>query len=100
MPAEFDSHFGTFFRAFMTQLMTIVPPDTNLPAAYDSGNDDQQAFVQNLALFFTGFLRVRLLYSPAGGVVAIVCVGCKGQRLDSVQAMPVVKHLETQVLRL
>lgn len=61
MPAEFDAHFGNFFRMFMAQLMTIVPPDTNLPAAYDSGSDDQQAFVQNLALFFTGFFRVRLL---------------------------------------
>jgi hypothetical protein len=25
---------------------------------YDKGTDDQQKFVQNLALFFTGFFRV------------------------------------------
>jgi hypothetical protein len=59
MPPEFNSHFSTFFRMFTEQLATILPPDTNLPAAYDAGNDDQQAFVQNLALFYTGFFRVR-----------------------------------------
>jgi exportin-1 len=61
MPPEFNSHFSTFFRMFTEQLATILPPETNLPAAYEAGNDDQQAFVQNLALFFTGFFRVRAL---------------------------------------
>lgn len=64
MPAEYDSNFSNFFRAFTQQLATILPPDTNLPAAYENGTDDQQAFVQNLALFFTGYFRVR------GAVVA------------------------------
>jgi exportin-1 len=58
MPPEFNVHFATFFRMFTQQLATILPPDTNLPAAYDAGTDDQQAFVQNLALFFTGYFRV------------------------------------------
>lgn len=59
MPPEFNTHFGQFFRLFTEQLATILPPDTNLPAAFDNGTDDQQAFVQNLALFYTGYFRVR-----------------------------------------
>jgi exportin-1 len=60
MPPEFNQHFGTFFRMFSQQLVTVLPPNTNLQQAYDSGTDEQQAFVQNLALFFTGFFKVRV----------------------------------------
>lgn len=60
MPPEFNGHFGQFFRAFTEQLSTILPPNTDLPAAYEAGTDDQQAFVQNLALFYTGYFRVSL----------------------------------------
>lgn len=37
------------------------------PQAYEQGSDDQQRFVQNLALFFTGFFRahMNLLETPA-----------------------------------
>ena len=31
----------------------------NIPEAYEKGTDDQQKFVQNLVLFFTGFFKVR-----------------------------------------
>jgi hypothetical protein len=58
MPPEFDAHFGTFYRMFSQQLVAILPPNTNLAAAYDAGTDEQQAFVQNLALFYTGFFKV------------------------------------------
>jgi exportin-1 len=58
MPPEFDSHFGTFYRMFSQQLVAILPPNTNLAAAYDAGTDEQQAFVQNLALVYTGFFKV------------------------------------------
>jgi hypothetical protein len=61
MPPEFNSHFSTFLRMFSQQLATIVPPTTDIAAAFESGTDDQQAFVQNLALFYTGFFRVRRL---------------------------------------
>lgn len=57
---EFNPQFETFYKIFMAQLQTILPPGTNISAAYDQGTDDQQAFVQNLALFFTGFLRVHI----------------------------------------
>lgn len=58
MPPEFNTHFSNFFRSFTQQLATIIPPNTDLSAAYENGTDDQQAFVQNLALFYTGFFRV------------------------------------------
>ena len=39
--------------------MAILPPGTDLPAAYASGSDEEQAFVQNLAMFLTSYFRVR-----------------------------------------
>ena len=54
----------------MQQLMTILPPDTNIPEAYEAGNDEQQAFVQNLALFFTGFFKVSQVVCKCGGCCA------------------------------
>ncbi len=38
----------------------VVPLSVNIPEAYEKGTDDQQKFVQNLALFFTNFLRGHL----------------------------------------
>ena len=58
MGPEFNSHFEGFFKVFMTQLQAVVPPSVNIPEAYEKGTDDQQKFVQNLVLFFTGFFKV------------------------------------------
>eukprot|EP00882_Tetradesmus_deserticola_P012268 GHRQ01013002.1.p1 GENE.GHRQ01013002.1~~GHRQ01013002.1.p1 ORF type:complete len:366 (+),score=178.31 GHRQ01013002.1:232-1329(+) len=66
MPSEFDAHFGTFYRMFSQQLVAILPPNTNLAAAYEAGTDEQQAFVQNLALFYTGFFKVTGVYGVHG----------------------------------
>ena len=38
--------------------MAILPPGTDLPAAYAGGSDEEQAFVQNLAMFLTSYFRV------------------------------------------
>jgi hypothetical protein len=73
MPPEFDAHFDTFFRMFSQQLVAILPPNTNLAAAYDAGTDEQQAFVQNLALFYTGFFKVCADSQLQGGVQLCVC---------------------------
>lgn len=37
----------------------VLPPGTDIPAAFAGGSDEEQAFVQNLALFLTSFFRVR-----------------------------------------
>lgn len=54
---EYNSHFQRLFTIFMTQLQGILPNDVNIAQAYDRGTDDEQAFIQNLALFFTAFFK-------------------------------------------
>ena len=56
---EHNANFGNLYTFFMTQLVAILPPGTDLPAAYAGGSDEEQAFVQNLAMFLTSFFRVR-----------------------------------------
>jgi exportin-1 len=57
---EADAPFVSLYGAFMTQLAQILPPGTDIASAYERGTDEQQAFVQNLALFLTAFLRAHL----------------------------------------
>ena len=66
-PTHTDPHTHTHTHTphrLQTKPKTIqtplcAPPGTNIEAAYSAGTDEQQAFVQNLALFYTSFLRVR-----------------------------------------
>jgi hypothetical protein len=44
----------------MMQLQAILPPGT-IPDAYANGSSEEQAFIQNLALFFTSFFKVGFL---------------------------------------
>lgn len=37
----------------------MLPLETNIREAYNSGNDAQQQFIQNLALFLCTFLKER-----------------------------------------
>jgi len=55
---EYNAPFVRLYKIFILQLREVVPPNTHLPAAYDAGGDEEQAFVQNLALFFPGFCGV------------------------------------------
>ncbi len=55
---EHNTHFEGLFKVWITQLSTILPPGTNIPAAYERGSDQDQDFVQNLAIFLTTFFRV------------------------------------------
>ncbi len=61
---EFNQQFSSLYIIFMQQLQTVVPPGTDVPSAYDQGSDEDQAFVQNLGLFFTTFLKVGPLAHP------------------------------------
>ena len=63
---EYNAHFVRMYKIFILQLREVVPPSTHLPTAYEAGGDDEQAFVQNLALFFTAFFRVRCLVEKTG----------------------------------
>ena len=56
---EYNPHFERLYQVVIQQLQLILPQSTNIPSAYEQGSDEEQAFVQNLALFFTAFFRVR-----------------------------------------
>ncbi|GAQ89407.1 exportin 1 [Klebsormidium nitens] len=53
----YNEHFVKLYTIFMAQLQGILPPGTDIPAAYAAGTDDEQAFIQNLALFLTGYFK-------------------------------------------
>lgn len=44
----------------MKQLVTFMPANVDIRAAYEAGTEEDQQFVQNLSLFLTSFLRQRL----------------------------------------
>lgn len=57
---EHDGKFVTMYSVFMRQLAFMLPEGTNIPQAHANGSDEDQAFVQNLALFFTSFFRAHM----------------------------------------
>ncbi|XP_061355285.1 protein EXPORTIN 1A isoform X3 [Gastrolobium bilobum] len=56
----YDAQYIKMYNIFMVQLQTILPPTTNIPEAYAHGSSEEQAFIQNLALFFTSFYKVHI----------------------------------------
>ncbi|KAK2371928.1 protein EXPORTIN 1A [Trifolium repens] len=56
----YDAQYVKMYNIFMVQLQTILPRTTNIPAAYAQGSSEEQAFIQNLALFFTLFYKVHI----------------------------------------
>lgn len=73
--AFYDAHFVRLYGALVgTLASTVLPRGANIPQAYANGSDDEQAFVANLALFFTGFLRahIGLLETSAEGQHALL----------------------------
>ena len=56
---DLNKHFEKLYLVFIQQLQVVLPPGTNIPVAYESGTEEEQNFVQNLALFLTAFFKVR-----------------------------------------
>ncbi|KAJ1390876.1 Importin-beta, N-terminal domain [Sesbania bispinosa] len=56
----YDAQYIKMYNIFMVQLQAILPPTTNIPEAYAHGSSEEQAFIQNLALFFTSFYKVHI----------------------------------------
>jgi exportin-1 len=54
---EHDAAFVSLLTTFMHSLAPLIPPGTDVAAAYAAGSDDDKEFVLNLALFLTTFLR-------------------------------------------
>ena len=72
---EYDAKFASMYSVFAGQLSALLPVGTNIPSAYAAGSDEDQAFVQNLALFFTAFFRAHLGVletNSAEGVAALL----------------------------
>ncbi|XP_057774096.1 protein EXPORTIN 1A-like [Salvia miltiorrhiza] len=61
----YNMQYVKLYTIFMVQLQAIVPSTTNFQEAYANGNSEEQAFIQNLALFFTSFFKchIRVLES-------------------------------------
>jgi exportin-1 len=71
----YDAQFVKLYTIFVSQLAQVLPRGTNIPAAYANGSDDEQRFVSNLALFFTGFFKAHiglLEASPEGQQALLV----------------------------
>jgi len=56
----FDAQFVQLYQYFFQQLRVVLPPGTAIPSAYENGSDDEQQFINNLALFLTGYLKVHI----------------------------------------
>jgi exportin-1 len=65
-----DAAFASLYGVFMSQLAPLLPPGTNIPQAYTAGSDEDQAFVQNLAMFFTSFFRAHISVLESAGMDA------------------------------
>ena len=54
---EHDPAFVSLLSVFMAALAPLIPPGTDVAAAYAAGSDEDKEFVLNLTLFLTTFLR-------------------------------------------
>ncbi|XP_040931122.1 protein EXPORTIN 1A isoform X2 [Gossypium hirsutum] len=70
----YNVQYVKMYNIFMVQLQTILPPTTNSPEAYAHGSSEEQAFIQNLALFFTSFYKfhIRVLESSQENISALL----------------------------
>lgn len=55
---SYDHIFIQLFVHTMEQFEQMIPQNTNMNQIYANGNDEEQCFVQNLAMFLCTFLRV------------------------------------------
>ncbi|XP_068667938.1 protein EXPORTIN 1A-like [Aristolochia californica] len=70
----YDLQFVKMYSIFIVQLQGILPPGTNIPDAYANSTSEEQAFIQNLALFFTSFFKnhIRVLEAVAENRAALL----------------------------
>jgi exportin-1 len=70
----YNVQYVKMYNIFMGQLQAILPPVTNIPEAYAQGTSEEQAFIQNLALFFTSFFKfhIRVLETSQENVAALL----------------------------
>lgn len=56
-PVRYVDRFKLMYVSFVKVLVGVLPPDTDIASAYETADDETQAFVMDLALFFTGVFR-------------------------------------------
>jgi exportin-1 len=54
---NYDDMFTVMFTNTMAQLEQMLPLNTNIPEAYACGQDQEQNFIQNLAMFLCTYLK-------------------------------------------
>jgi len=54
---QYNQHFCTLFQMAIAKLEQMMPPTMNLREAYQNGKDDEQNFIQNLALFLVTIMK-------------------------------------------
>ncbi|THD21640.1 Exportin-1 [Fasciola hepatica] len=54
---EYNSQLLELFVSVTQRLTEMLPLDTKLKSAYECGTSDEQNFIQNLAIFYTTFLK-------------------------------------------
>lgn len=57
---EYDPLFRTLFAGFLTKLGAVFSPETELIGPFENGSEDDQIFIQRLALFLSGFFKAHL----------------------------------------
>ncbi|KAI4324875.1 hypothetical protein MLD38_030321 [Melastoma candidum] len=70
----YNMQYVNMYNIFMVQLQAILPPNTSIPEAYAHGSSEEQAFIQNLALFFTSFYKyhIRVLESSQENITSLL----------------------------
>ncbi|MCL7029238.1 hypothetical protein MKW94_000042, partial [Papaver nudicaule] len=70
----YNVQYVKMYTVFIAHLQNILSPSTNLPDAYAQGSSDEQAFIQNLALFFTAFFKshIRVLEATPENIAALL----------------------------
>ncbi|KAL8148521.1 protein EXPORTIN 1A isoform X2 [Apium graveolens] len=70
----YNSQYVKMYSIFILQLQGILPTSANIPEAYAQGSSEEQAFIQNLALFFTSFYKfhIRVLETSQENIAALL----------------------------
>ncbi|KAK3827538.1 MAG: Crm1-F1 [Benniella sp.] len=72
--ADYNEKFVALFNIVMRSVTNTIPIGANIAQLYEDASDEDQQYIQNLALFLTGFLGVhlKLVENPQNREVLIV----------------------------
>ena len=57
VPSNYTTGMQGLLVTFIQQLAQVIPPGASIATAYENGSDDDQLFVQRLALFMATYLK-------------------------------------------